>query len=122
MTVRTIPASCAKLDLNRVRRMLIKKHGNISATAKKLGVPTHDLRLMALAVPALTNAALEVEEQALDEAEAVIRRALRESDVTRRIAAAGHILRTSPAARRRGFGRSIDEAPPPAPVVIKWKS
>ena len=117
-----IPASCAKLDLCRVRRLLIKKHGNISATARKLGVPPHDLRLSVLAVPVLSNAALEVEEQALDEAEAVIRRALRESDASRRIAAAGHILRTSPAAKRRGFGRSIEEAPPPPPVTIKWQS
>ena len=117
-----IPASCKHLDIVRARRMLLKKHGNISATAKKLGVPVHDLRLMALAVPALSNAALEAEEQALDEAEAVIRRALKDNDAARRIAAAGHILRTSPAAKRRGFGRSNGEPPAAAPTVIKWQS
>jgi hypothetical protein len=98
---RIIPATCARLDLIKARRVLLKKHGNITATARNLGVPAHDLRLMALAVPALIKAALEAEEQALDEAQAVIRRALRESDATRRIAAAGHILRTNPAAKRR---------------------
>jgi hypothetical protein len=117
-----IPASCARLDIVRARKLLIKKHGNITATARKLGVPIHDLRLMALAVPMLSNAALEAEEQALDEAEAVIRRALKDSDASRRIAAAGHILRTSPAAKRRGFGRSIEETPAAAPTVIKWQS
>lgn len=118
-----IPVSCARLDVVRAKKLLIKKHGNITATARKLGVPVHDLRLMALAHPMLSNAAFEAEEQALDEAEAVIRRALKDNDASRRIAAAGHILRTSPAAKRRGFGRPIvDEPPPPAPTVIKWQS
>jgi regulator of protease activity HflC (stomatin/prohibitin superfamily) len=103
MTRARIPASCADLDLFKVRRLLIKHHCNISAVAKKLGVPITDLRLTALAVPALINAALEAEEQALDEAEAVIRSALRGDDAAKRIAAAGAILRTS-VAKRRGFG------------------
>jgi hypothetical protein len=118
-----IPASCKGLEAFRVRRLLIKKHGNITATARKLRVPPHDLRLAVLALPSLLQASLEAEEQALDEAEAVIRRALKDPDASRRIAAAGHILRTSPAAKRRGFGRSNDDPPPPAPAtVIKWQS
>jgi hypothetical protein len=100
---RTVPASCASLDLIKARRVLIKHHGNISAAAKKLRVPIRDLRLAALAVPALIEAALEAEEQALDEAEAVVREALKSGDMSRRLAAAGHVLRTSPAARRRGW-------------------
>ena len=74
------------------------------AAAKALGVPTHDLRLMTRAVPQLLEAALEAEEQALDEAEEVLREALRCDNMGRRIAAAGHILRNSPAAKRRNWG------------------
>jgi hypothetical protein len=98
-----IPASCANLEVHKARRALIKNHGNVSAAAKELGVPIQDFRIAAVANPQLLAAALEVEAQALDEAEAVIRRALRESDASKRIAAAGVILRSA-AGKRRGFG------------------
>jgi hypothetical protein len=87
-------------------RELVRAGGNVSATAAALGVPTHDLRRMVSAVPQLIEAALEAEEQALDQAEEVIREALDSEDLSQRLAAAGHILRTSPAAKRRGWNFS----------------
>ena len=55
---RTIPASCADLDLEGVGRELTRTSGNVSKTAKTLGVPTRDLRLLTYAVPELIDAAL----------------------------------------------------------------
>jgi hypothetical protein len=57
---RTIPESCADLDLEAAGRELIRAGGNVSAAAKALGVPTHDLRLLTHAVPELIDAALDV--------------------------------------------------------------
>jgi hypothetical protein len=98
-----IPASCAGLDLDAAARELIRTQGNVKAAATSLGVPPHDLRLMTLSMPRLIQAALEAEEQALDEAEAAVRATLKSPDKARALAAAGHILRTSPAAKRRGW-------------------
>jgi hypothetical protein len=121
---RIIPSSCADLDLNKAYRALLKHHGNVSAAARTLKVPAHDLRLLTRALPELIEAAMEAEEQALDEAEAVLRAALKHLDAGRRLEAAGHILRTSPAARRRGWRGTgvvteLDE--PDHPVAIKWR-
>ena len=98
-----IPASCAALKLETVADELIKRGGNITQTAKHLGVPITDLRLMTLAHPRLIDAALEAEEQALDEAEAVLREALVSEDQALRLSAAIALLKASPAAARRGF-------------------
>ena len=35
--------SCGRLDLPAVERELVRSHGNVSAAAKALGIPTHDL-------------------------------------------------------------------------------
>jgi hypothetical protein len=101
---RTIPASCADLDLEGVGRELTSKRGNVSKTAKTLGVPTRDLRLLTYAVPELIDAALEVEEAMVDEAQALLFAAMRGGDMRRRIRAAGFFLRATAAGRRRGFG------------------
>jgi hypothetical protein len=101
---RTIPESCADLDLEAVGRALISTGGNVSAAARALNVPAHDLRLLTFAVPELIDAALEVEELALDEAEAVLLEAVMAGDMRRRIRAAGLFLRSTAAGRRRGFG------------------
>src|ERR1700757_4641857 len=98
-----IPPSCAALDLALVRRELIAAGANVTAAAKALGVPVTNLRLMTRALPVLIEAALEAEEQALDEAEAGLRAALQHPEASRRIAAAAHILKSSPAGRRRGW-------------------
>jgi hypothetical protein len=68
-----------------------------------LGVPALDLRLLTYAVPELIDAALEAEEQALDQAEALLREAMRGGDMRWRIRAAGLFLRATATGRRRGF-------------------
>jgi hypothetical protein len=101
---RTIPESCADLDLEAAGRELIRMSGNVSATAKALKVPVRDLRLLTYAVPELIDAALEAEEQVIEEAQALLFKALRGGDMRRRIRAAGLFLRAAAAGRRRGFG------------------
>jgi hypothetical protein len=101
---RTIPATCADLDLEAAGRALIRASGNVSAAAKALKVPARDLRLLTFAVPELIDAALEAEEQVLDEAQALLFEALRGGDMRRRIRAAGLFLRATAQGRRRGFG------------------
>jgi len=98
-----IPPSCAHLDPKRVIRELKRADGNVSAAAKRLKAPIHDLRLMTRARPELMAAALEAAEQALDEAEAAIYEGLRSPDKGRRLAAAAYMLRKSPAAKRRNW-------------------
>jgi hypothetical protein len=102
--VRPIPASCAHLDLAEVERELIRKDCNVSATAKALGVPVHDLRLLTRARPRLMDAAFEAVERSLDEAEAIVREAIESGDPRQRIAAAGYLLRNTEPGRRRGWG------------------
>ena len=101
---RTIPASCADLDLETAGRELIRASGNVSTAAKALKVPVRDLRLLTYAVPELIDAALEAEEMAIEEAQALLFKALRGGDMRRRIRAAGLFLRATAAGRRRGFG------------------
>jgi hypothetical protein len=99
----TIPASCADLDLDGVGRELIRTGGSVFKAAKALGVPARDLRLLVYARPELLDAALEAEEQALEEAQALLLKAIRGGDMRRRIRAAGLFLRATAAGRRRGF-------------------
>ena len=100
-----VPASCRGLDLNKAAKELISRQGNITAAAKALGVPAHDLRLLTRAQPRLIEAAFEAEEQALDRAEAEIRNALNSAYKARALAAAAALLRVSPAAKRRDWTR-----------------
>ena len=101
---RTIPASCADLDLEAARRELTRTGGSVSAAAKALNVPTRDLRLLTYAVPELIDAAQEAEELVVEEAEALLFAAMRAGDMRRRIRAAGLFLRATAQGRRRGFG------------------
>jgi hypothetical protein len=101
---RRIPASCADLDLEASGGALIRSCGVVSAAARALGVPTPDLRRLVYVRPELLDAALEDEERALDEAEAVMLAAIRAGDMRQRIRAAGLYLRATAGGRRRGFG------------------
>jgi hypothetical protein len=101
---RTIPASCADLDLGAAGRELIRVRGNVGAAAEALGVPAHDLRLLTFAVPELIDAALEAEERVLDEAQALLLEAMEDGDLRWRIRAAGLFLRATATGRRRGSG------------------
>ena len=119
---RTIPASCAELDLEAAGRELIRVRGDVSAAARALGVPAHDLRLLTWAVPELIDAALEAQERALDEAEALLFEAMEFGDMQRRIRAAGLFLRVTAAGRRRGFGRggSAGRKARSEHVTLRW--
>jgi hypothetical protein len=101
---RTIPESCADLDLEAAGRALIRASGNVSTAAKALKVPVRDLRLLTYVVPELIDAALEAEERVVDEAQALLFKAMRGGDMRRRIRAAGLFLRATAQGRRRGFG------------------
>lgn len=116
-----LPASCAKLDLKKAARALKAHDGNISAAAKRLRVPAHDLRLLAQACPELVGAALEAEERRLDEAEAELMACLKSPDTATRLEAASYILRISPAARRRGWGGQPKPEEEAQAVAIKWQ-
>ena len=82
----------------------MKHRCNIAAAARALGVPASDLRRLVSWGP-LAAAASEQVEQAIDDAEAVLRDGLRSPDLMMRLKAATALLTLSPAARRRGWGR-----------------
>ena len=122
--LRPIPASCAGLELKRVYLELVRMAGNISAAARRLDVPVHDLRIMTRVHPELIDAALEAQEQALDKAERIVMGALDGDDMAKRLEAAKTILRLSPAARKRGWGRpkaQSQEADEPPRITLKWR-
>jgi hypothetical protein len=85
---------------------LIRNKGNVSLTAKELKIPAADLRKL-MRTPKLAEILLEIQEQALDEAEDIIRKALRSENAAHRLMAAGYLLGNSPAAKRRGFRGSL---------------
>jgi hypothetical protein len=117
-----IPASCAEVDLAAVERELIRTGANVSATAKTMGVPVHDLRLLTRAIPRLIEAALEAEERAIDEAVQVLRDGLRHPDMNKRLVAAAYFLRHTEAGRRRGWGRhrALSDQAEPQHVILRW--
>lgn len=64
--------------------------------AAKLKIPYGELKAMTDAEPELRDQALEARERALDKAEATLIKAMRTAaDPRKRMAAAGHIARTS---------------------------
>lgn len=98
-----IPQSCANLDPKRVIRELKKADASVMIAARKLKVPTRDLRILVTAKPELVAIALEQAERAMDKAEATIYEGLRHPDKDRRVEAAVYLLRRSPAAKRRNW-------------------
>ena len=101
---RALPVSCRDLDLATVEAELVKRRCNVAAAARALGVPASDLRRLVSWGP-LAAAASEQVEQAIDEAQAVLRDGLKSPDLAVRLKAASTLLALSPAARRRGWGR-----------------
>ncbi len=99
-----VPASCKALDRRAVERALVDSRGSVSKAARSLSVPSGHLRRLIWATPWLADAAFEQIEQAIDEAHAAVREALRSPAAAVRLAAAAHILRANPAALRRGWG------------------
>ena len=118
-----IPKSCADLDFREIERELIKTHGNVTLTAKTLGVPSADLRKLVWSTK-LADTVYEAIEEVLDEAQGVVLDALEGDDKTHRLQAAKVLLTLTTNGRRRGWGSgsSIDlelDEPQPA-TTIKW--
>jgi hypothetical protein len=99
-----VPRTCRSLNVGLVEKELIRTHGNISAAAKVLEVPSIDLRKYVWSTPRLADAVYEQIELALDEAEAVIRQGLRSEQLSQRLQSATFLLQYSQAAKRRGWG------------------
>jgi hypothetical protein len=120
-----VPASVADLDLDRVRRALVKVDGNVTKAAKTLKVNSADLRRLTWRHPTLIMDALEQAHRMVDKAEEKLRAALYGDHPERSLRAATFVLSHSAAARDRGWyraGSGYDVNPPPAaaPTVVIW--
>jgi hypothetical protein len=100
-----VPSSCAHLALADVERELIRAEGNVTAAAKRLSVPTADLRAMTRSVPALMDAVFEAVERGLDQVEQILWQGLRSEDIRQRLRASSFLLRHSVVGQRRGCSR-----------------
>ena len=121
-----VPASLAKIDLDRVRKALFRADGNVTVAAKSLKVSSSDLRRLTQRHPTLLLDALEMAHRQVDKAERKLSEALDGDHKDRALAAAFFVLRHSAAARERGWsraggGRDAWEPPPPAaPILVQW--
>ena len=82
------------LDPEIILKALTKAEGSILKAARALNVRTIDLRRFCMREKALTEAALEANEIALDKAEAQVFRALRTGPLSSRMQAAAFIVRS----------------------------
>lgn len=99
--VNEVPASCAKLERAAIEAALVKACGNITATAKKLRVPSSDLRRLVRS-SSLADVVYEQVEQTFDQALQVLFDGLKSPDPAHRQLAAKMLLRTE-AGRLRGW-------------------
>jgi phosphatidate phosphatase APP1 len=83
-----VPASCVKLDRAEVERVLVEECCNVTVTARRLRVPPQDLRAMVRSTSSLADTVREAVEQTLDEAEQIVRDALKSDDKPRQLQAA----------------------------------
>jgi hypothetical protein len=88
-----VPESVRYLDPDRVLAVLIECGVNVSEAAKRLHVPSADLRRLVLASPDLMAAAFEKEESRLDKAEEILDRELNSDDPRYSAAAAFFVQR-----------------------------
>jgi hypothetical protein len=98
-----VPASCRDLKRDRVIAALTESGVNVSAAAKRLRVPTGDLRQLLYASPELLALSAEREQQRLDRAELVLDRELFSEDSRLSTAAALFVLRNHRHAAERGW-------------------
>lgn len=120
---KVIPASCAHLNFHELEAELIKNHGNVTATAKALGVPPPDLRKLVWSTQRLVDTVYEAVEERLDEAQGIVLDALKSDDLAHKLRAAKVILTQTTAGKRRGWGSGwavLDELDEAQPVTIKW--
>jgi hypothetical protein len=120
-----LPASVRDLDHDRVVAALVSTNVNITAAARKLHVPTSDLRHLVAVVPELLSLAIDKEERRLDKAEAILERELDSSDPRYSAAAAFFVLRNAKRAVARGWRQpdvevTVSNSAPLVPVSIHW--
>jgi hypothetical protein len=117
-----IPESVRDLDHDRVVAVLVAANVNISAAARRLHVPSSDLRRLMNANPDLLALAAEKEERRLDKAEEIIDRELALDSA----AAAFFVLRNAKRAVARGWRQpdvevTVENAAPARKFVFKWE-
>jgi hypothetical protein len=105
---------------------LIASNVNVSEAAKRLRVPSADLRRLVLASPELLAAAFEKEERRLDRAEAILDRELNSNDPRYSAAAAFFVLRNAKRAVARGWRQpdvevTVENQAPAKTFVFKWQ-
>jgi hypothetical protein len=120
-----IPTSCRDLDPDHVIAAFVACRANVSEAAKKLHVPSGDLRRLVLASPELMAAAFEKEERRLDKAEAILDRELESDDPRYSAAAAFFVLRNAKRAVARGWRQpdvevAVANSGPPVRVAFRW--
>jgi hypothetical protein len=120
-----IPASCRDLDPARVTAAFAACHANITEAAKRLHVPSADLRRLVVAVPELLAVAMEKEERRLDRAEQILDEELWSDDSRCRTAAALFTLRNSKRAVARGWRQpdvevAVESGGPPVRCRFLW--
>ena len=69
------------LDIEKARRELLGADGIVSMAAQALGVPSGDFRLLVYTRPELMDEVREAEARVVDEAEALLREAIRGGDI-----------------------------------------
>jgi hypothetical protein len=115
-----VPASVRDLDHDRVVAALVVCNMNVTAAARRLHVPSSDLRRLMNANPDLLALAAEKEERRLDKAEAILDRELASDSA----AAAFFVLRNAKRAVARGWRQPDVEVTVQAPAktyVFKWE-
>ena len=105
--------------------MLIACSVNITDAAKRLHVPSIDLRRLLSAAPELLALAAEKEERRLDKAEAILDRELNSDDPRYSAAAAFFVLRNAKRAVARGWRQpdvevAVANSGPPVRVAFRW--
>jgi hypothetical protein len=121
-----VPESVRDLDPDRVLAVLIACNVNVTEAAKRLHVPSVDLRRLVLASPELMAAAFEKEERRLDRAEAILDRELNSDDPRHSAAAAFFVLRHAKRAVARGWRQpdvevTVENQAPARSYVFRWE-
>jgi hypothetical protein len=113
---RNMPESVRDLEREYVVKTLTACNVNITAAARKLDVPSADLRRLLYAAPELLSLAVEKEERRLDQAEDILQRELDSDDPRYSAAAAFFVLRNAKRASERGWRQP--DAPVSASVTV----
>ena len=95
-----VPETVASLDTEVVVEAIIRCGSHIGNAARVLGVPSADLRKLMLLDQRLQDAALEVVELDLDDAQANLRQGLKSDDLRLRVDVSRFMLRNTQSAAK----------------------